>query len=114
MMVPIGIAYTLGSFYLNPEIGMGANIANITYDTYYKTDGDHTVGWSSSTMDDFNFTQINKLTFPLMFSFGNEFQLKACSIRLGIKSFYSLNKWGKSYYNNGHYYGFGAVGSVMF
>jgi len=109
MVAPVGLEYKLGSFYLRPEIGVGWLMSTTSLDTYYT--GSPSAGSSATQKhkDTDNWHNINSMTYPLFFSFGHEAKLKACTLILGVKSYYSLNSIGDThnYNSSGHYYGFG-------
>jgi hypothetical protein len=111
VFLPLGVKYYLGDFFLSPELGIGWNTANVTENTFRHSDG----SISSSKGDDINnLYDVNEISYPVFFSFGNEIHLKKYSISLGVKAYYSLNPVGNDDSNYGHYYGIGILAGMIF
>jgi len=111
VFLPFGVKYYFGDFFISPEVGIGWNTANVTENTFRNTDG----SVSSSKGDDINnLYDVNAVTYPVFFSFGNEIHLKSYSISLGVKAYYSLNPVGYDDSNYGHYYGVGILAGMIF
>ena len=110
VFIPVGVKYYMGTFFISPEISIGWNTANVTENTFRYPNG-----VQSSKGDDLNnLYQVNAVTYPVFFSFGNEIRLKSCTIALGVKAYLSLNPVGYDDSNYGHYYGFGVLGGITF
>jgi hypothetical protein len=107
MVVPVGLEYKFGSFFLRPEIGIGWLLGNTSLDTYYTGSPSDGSSFTQKNKDPDNHRDIDPMTYPLMLSFGHEVNLKSCTLILGVKSYYSLNAIGNRYTESGHYYGFG-------
>jgi hypothetical protein len=111
VIAPIGLTYYIGSFYVNPEIGIGWNVANKMKDTFYYQDGSII---KNKWVDKNNIYDVNEVTYPIFLTIGNEVRFNSWSILLGIKGYYSLNSIGERASNSGHYYGFGVLTGVKF
>jgi hypothetical protein len=118
VVVPLGFKYKFGSFFINPEIGAGKNVANPIKNNFTYTDGSEVTGKYKDHIYD-----VNNFTYPIFLSFGNEMKMKSLSIAMGIRAYYSLNKISNADSSDGiivfgpngsHYYGFGVFGGVSF
>jgi len=109
IVVPVGITYHLGSFYINPEVGIGWNIDNRVEIQVYNTDGSQ-----REDSDRRNRNGNTNTTFPVLLSIGHEIKIDKVSILLGIKGYYSIKPQGENFYEKWHYYGFGFVTGVRF
>jgi hypothetical protein len=110
LVVPIGIKYQFGSFFINPDIGIGWNVSNQVKNEFVYTDGRVV----SNKYED-KYSRIDKMTYPVSFGFGNSIQLKSCFVTMGVRGYYNLNQLTTllgSY--PGHYYGFGVFCGVSF
>lgn len=111
IVAPLGLMYQFGSFYINPEIGIGWNVHNRYYDRFYYSNGSVI---DNETVDEDNIYDVNTATYPVLLTFGNEIIMKNCSVLLGIKGYYSLNEIGNYPDDWTHYYGFGIVCGIKF
>jgi hypothetical protein len=112
IVVPVGFQYHFGSFYINPEIGLGIKNGSGGYQNSSQYNGNYTIIISGSVKTpDYVY---HKISLPLMLNFGNEFDLKSVKILLGVKGFYSLNNQSDLPVYSGHYYGVGIVTGVRF
>lgn len=109
--VPVGFTYYLGSFFVNPEIGIGWNVYNKMKDAIFYSDGTE-VG--NEWVDKNNVYDMSKTTFPLFLTIGDEFRFNNWSILIGLKGYYSLNDIGGRATYPRHYYGFGIMTGVKF
>jgi hypothetical protein len=111
LSVPVGLRYRIGSFYVHPEMGIAINFDNTTQQTSYLTNG---ISVRQRHQDDFNNRYNNKITLPVYFTVGHEFDLGYCSMLLGLKGYYSLNKIADIGLQARHYYGVGIVTGLKF
>ncbi len=109
VVAPVGITYYIGSFFISPEVGIGWNINNRLKNQIYFWDGTVHI-----EREDLNQEGMNKTTYPVFLGIGYEINMKTYSILLGLKGYYSLNPQVENYYENWHYYGFGAVTGLRF
>lgn len=111
LVVPAGLRYHIGSFYINPEIGIGYNVGRPVQQTFFFTDGSvasENPGGPSEAIS------YKKLSAPLFLSFGNEFDLNGLKIMIGAKAYYSLTGLQRFHFIPNNYYGFGLVTGVRF
>lgn len=108
---PVGLTYYMGSFFVSPEIAIGWNTGNCFKDHFYFSDRSQQ---ENSGKDEENLYNVNKTTYPVFLSFGNEIKMKNCSVLLGVKGYYSLNLIGTAPSNTSHYYGIGLITGVKF
>lgn len=111
VVMPVGFKYYIGSFFINPEIGLAYNLNNTTQQTTFLTNG--TVHQQRFN-DEFNNRTNNNFTFPLFLTMGNEFKLGSLSLMVGVKGYYSLNKISDAGLRSNRYYGFGLVTGLKF
>jgi len=110
IVVPLGFRYAFGSFFINPDISVGFNVGNPVKDQV-------TYSYSLVVSGKFEdkYSDINDFTYPVSLAFGNEIKMKACSVQLGIRGYYSLSGISpKLGFYNQHYYGFGVFAGVSF
>ena len=109
-VVPVGLQYNFGSFYINPEVGIGIDMGHPVKQVTYFNDGS-----IIELHGRIIFFQNNEITFPVFLNFGNEFDLGNWKILLGAKAYYSLSKISTGPMSlPEHYYGFGIVTGVKF
>ena len=111
VVVPVGFTYYMGSFFVNPEIGIGWNVSNKMKDVLYYKDG---TGSGSSWVDENNFYGVNKTTYPLFLTIGDEIRFNSWSVMIGLKGYYGLNEISGIFHLPRHYYGFGIMTGVKF
>lgn len=111
VVVPVGFTYNVGSFFVNPEIGIGWNVPNKMKDAIFYPDGTvEGIEW----IDENNVYDVNKTTYPLFLTIGDEIRFDSWSILIGLKGYYSLNEIGGRPTYQRHYYGFGIMAGVKF
>ena len=111
VVLPIGLKYNIGSFFIYPEIGLAYNLNNTTQQTTFLTNGTlHQQRFD----DEFNNRDNNDFTFPLFLTIGNEFKIGSYSLLVGLKGYYSLNKVANEGLRANRYYGFGLVTGLKF
>jgi len=109
-VLPLGFKYKFGSFFIQPDIGIGINVENKVKSHFVLTDGSEGTSKSKDL-----YVGVNNLTYPISFGFGNEITLKSCSVQMGVRGYYSLNGISSQLiYSDQHYYGFGVFGGVRF
>jgi hypothetical protein len=110
LIIPFGFSYRFGSFFLNPEIGVGKNVGNKLKSEFTFADGSVHSGKSND-----NNNLVNYYTFPVSFSLGNKIDLKSCLVQIGFRAYYDLNSLRpEPFFTGQHYYGFGMFGGVRF
>lgn len=108
---PVGIRYKFGSFYVNPEIGIGIDIGHPTRQVTYFNDGSIINSHFDANPDVFGY---KKFSVPLMLSIGNEIDFHGMKILLGAKAYYSLSTLRTSQFEPQHYFGIGIVTGIRF
>lgn len=111
VVTPIGFAYYMGSFFVNPEIGIGWNVSNKSNSTIFYPDGSST---GSKWVDKQNINGVNSITYPLLLTIGDEIRFNSWSMMIGLKGYYGLNEIGGRPTYPRHYYGFGIMTGVKF
>ena len=120
-MSPVGLEFSLGSFFIRPEIGIGINTANTSLDEFrynLPNSGNNNFygyyGVFQKNKDVNNIDRVEKLTYPLMLTIGAEIPVSTFHLILGAQAFYSLNKIGEQNFNQHHAFGFGTTVGVKF
>lgn len=111
VVAPIGFTYYMGSFFVNPEIGIGWNVGNRMKDEIFYSDG--TVV-ENEWVDEQNVYDVNETTYPLFLTIGDEIRFNSWSVLIGLKGYYALNEIGGRLTYARHYYGFGIMTGVKF
>lgn len=109
IIIPIGAKFQFGKFYILPEIGLGIKVSNKTKTIINYSNGKQEKGTLDSAMF---FGEINKISIPMFFSMGREFNLVKRVFSVGLKGYYGLNKIAKDVPRNSHYYGVGILLSM--
>lgn len=111
VVTPVGFTYYMGSFFVNPEIGIGWNVSNKFNNAIYYPDGSVT---GSKGVDEQNINGVNNITYPIFLTIGDEIRFNTWSVLLGLKGYYGLNEIGGRPTYPRHYYGFGIIAGVKF
>ncbi len=112
IVVPAGLKYHFGSFYVNPEIGVAfSNDHLVSQSVFLINNHSSQVSGFGSESIDFGY---NKITVPLFLNLGTEFDVKPVKILFGIKAYYSLNKMSDILTFSRNYYGVGLMTGVKF
>jgi len=111
VVAPVGLTYYMGSFFISPEIGIGWNVGSRGKNHWYYTDGSQI---ENEYDDEHDIHHINKTTYPLFLSFGNEIRMKSYAIVFGAKAYYDLNTLSEREFETGHSYGFGLLAGIRF
>lgn len=119
LVIPFGIKYHFGSFYVHPEIGIGADAGHPTRQYTFTTTMGPTFNLNSVIVQQFNasdhFFGYRDYSLPLFLTLGSEFDLGVVSMILGVKGYYSLSTLKESQFGPPeHYYGVGVVTGVKF
>ena len=115
IVAPIGFKFSMGSFFIRPEVGIGFNTANIHRNefTEYISPG-VLVGHHTKTKDINNFDRVNQMTYPLYLTMGTEVPISSFRLIFALQGYYTLNTIGEHYTNQRHAYGFGTTVGVKF
>jgi hypothetical protein len=111
LILPVGLKWNIKSFFLSPEIGVGWNISSKSNITIKYTNGLVESNTNNDIADIYN---INKITFPVILSFGKEIYFNDFTLLLGIKGYYSLSELDDNHDGSNHYLGFGVLGGIAF
>jgi len=111
-VVPLGIKLNIGTFFINPEVGIAYNFRNPTRQWSSVNVGNGEEIIESHYNDNFNTPVFNKITYPIFLTIGNEFRYHSVSLLAGIKGFYSFSK--SNTHPVGHPYGVGVMAGVKF
>ncbi|HZV70395.1 MAG TPA: hypothetical protein VFG10_12655 [Saprospiraceae bacterium] len=111
-VVPLGIKLNLGSFFINPEVGIAYNFRNPTKQWSGVITGNGEEIIKSHYNDNFNTPVFNKITYPAFLTIGNEFRYHSVLLVTGIKGYYSFSK--SNTHPSGHPYGVGIMAGVRF
>jgi len=114
IIAPVGVKYSMGSFFIHPEIGFGINVYNVgppVKQISYLSNGEVVV---QRYNDNFSNREYNRFTFPAYLTIGKEINLKKTTLLLGLKGYYSLESIAEYGFQQQHYLGFGASLGVRF
>lgn len=111
IVMPIGLKYYRGSFFLQPELGIAYNLSNERRNKVTFVNGD-----IQSFKEDINDEVFSKITIPSSLIIGYEYALGSIKLLLGIKGYYSLTKLIKErmLFETKNYYGFGIMTGIKF
>ena len=114
LVVPIGLKYKIGTFFINPEIAIGFKLSRPSFQITHLADG-------SVVKNRYNISQdlwgYKNLTVPLMLTVGKEIPMGPVKLLLGAKGYYSLTKLKYDMPRSqpsSHYFGFGIMAGVKF
>ena len=113
-VIPVGLKYRIGTFTVNPEIGLGINIARPAKQINYLTDGSVITTHHNIVQDVWGY---KKLSVPLMLTIGKEIPLGPVKLLLGAKGYYSITKLkhdNTAAFPPTRYYGFGIMTGLKF
>jgi len=110
-LFPFGAKQNIGKFYLNPEIAVGINISNKFKQITYYSDGQKEVEKKDEQL---NIGEFNKITFPILLTFGYEFNKRNINILLGLRGYYSITNVVTDVPRNSHYIGLGILTGIIF
>ncbi|MFZ1678471.1 MAG: hypothetical protein WAT91_14420 [Saprospiraceae bacterium] len=113
-VVPLGVKLNLGTFFINPEIGIAYNFRNPSKQWSSVISGNGETIIESHYNDNFNTPVFDKITYPLFLTIGNEFNVHSMTFMAGIKGYYSLSKNNTHGIYSGHPYGIGIMTGVKF
>jgi hypothetical protein len=111
IIIPIGIKYYFGKFFLAPEIGFGILVHEMEKLTREYSDGSKE---TEKRKGEFYSGEINQFSIPLILSIGRNFNIKNFDFYLGFKGFYSLTEVVKNVPRNNHYFGLGLLIGAKF
>ena len=112
LMIPLGLKYSIGSFFIQPEIGFGYNIGNTTIQRSIGVGGNNKVKWNDPFNNDDNY----KFTSTLFLTIGQEVQIGKTTVLYGIKGHRSLRPIApeNTYPNGVWYFGLSLMTGVRF
>lgn len=109
----LGMKFNFGSFFINPEMGIAFNRAShIISDEFAFRNNSFNVERIRFVSNSSGLQR--RVTYPFLLSFGNEFDLGAVKLMLGVKGYYSLSNVRSFGANNGKYYGIGIMTGIKF
>lgn len=111
-VIPAGIKYHFGSFYIHPELGLAFQERHLIENISYTINQNSTQ--ISGTIFESQLTTYNRITIPVFLTIGNEIDLGKIKLLLGIKSYYSMNSIYTVPLRPSRYYGFGVMAGVSF
>ena len=114
LMIPIGVKFNFGHFYLNPEFAAARNISNTSRDQFYYGSTSHFEIIKNRSTDNLNFNQVQSWAFPVFLGIGQEIPLESVTLTLGMKGYYMLSKTGDRAVVSNHAFGFGVSAGVSF
>ncbi len=113
-VVPLGVKLNLGTFFINPEIGIAYNFRNPSKQLASVISGNGETIVEQHYNDTFNTPVFDKITYPLFLTIGNEFNFHSMTFIAGIKGYYSLSKSNLPGLSSRHPYGIGIMTGVKF
>jgi hypothetical protein len=111
-VIPIGIKYRIGTFFINPEIGLALQDKHLGELSTFEF-GPNSISSTRSSFQDPN-SLYHPITIPAFLSFGNEFDFGMVKVLFGIKSYFSLTSKSDVFERTGNYYGIGVMTGVKF
>jgi len=112
IVIPAGMQYHFGSFYLNPEFGIAFSTEHLVSQfDYMLRDNGLSISGTEGQSPDFLY---RKVSLPIFLNFGSEIDVKSVKIVIGVKGYYSLNTLSEFFFPSDHYYGVGIVTGVKF
>lgn len=111
LVIPVGIKYKLGPFFIHPEIGLAWKLGTFVRQTSFLTDGSII---EQTYKEVYTTDPYSKITTPMFLTIGTEMDFKGFSLLLGVKGYHSMSDISNLGFFPSHYYGAGMVAGIKF